>query len=199
MRTTWIILSIMVVIGLGMFYLSTIKTPPGVYDSIAIDNTSDSVTKKIKIYAANNPAEVYYLDSIWLQADSTPLKKILDGNKLNFINKRYQSITLFLTYDDKVFYDLEIDKPDTTQAYEISFTVQPMQDTFFVQGTVDKHKGDLLRFRGPMIPLYKQFILSYNNKLPPPEPDTSETDSPAEPAEEPPGPPPNKTITVIEN
>jgi hypothetical protein len=196
MRLTWIILGVMLIAGAAMYYVSTIKRGPGIYDSIAIEHTADSLTKRIKIYLANDPAEVYYLDSVWLQQDSTPLKKVLESSKLSFINRRYSSVTLFLVYNDHFFYDLEVDKPDTTASYEISFNVRSQHDTLYVKGAVDNRDGDVLGFEGPMIPLYKQFVLTYNNKLPPPPPDSTATDGDST---QPAGLLPNKTITILRN
>lgn len=198
MRITWIILIIMLVAGAGMYFLSTIKSAPGVYDTVAIENTVDSVMKKVKVFVANDPAEIYYLDGVWMKPDSIPLKKVLDGSKLSFMNKGYNSITLFFTWGDRFFYDLEIQKPDTTLAYQVEFSVRSQNDSVYVDGSIDK-KDDVIHFAGPMMPLYKQFVLTYNNKMPPLPPDSTAIGDTAEAADEPKGPQPNKTITVLQN
>ena len=204
MRVPLLILVCMVLIGAVMYYLSTLQPPPGAYDTINIEKTPDSITKRIKIYLADDPVEIYHFDSVWIKSgpksDSTTLKPVLEGSKLNFINKKYSSITLLITYNDRLFYDLEIEKTDKRLAYEYRFQVKKERDTFFINGTVDRNEGEMISFRAPMMPLYKQFVLTYNNRLPPPPPDSTATDSTlidSFPAEK--GPQPNKTITVLRN
>jgi hypothetical protein len=123
------------------------------------------------------------------------LKVVVDGSKLNFMNKQYASVALILTYDNSYFYDLEIDKPDPNEAFEISFAMKPEGDSVVVTGSVDKKEGDMLEFSGPMIKMYKQFILTYNNRMPPAPADSMVEDSTALAR----APMPNKTITVLEN
>ena len=201
LRVPLLILVCMVLIGAGMYYFSTLQPPPGEYDTINITKTADSITKKVKIFVADNPIEIYHLDSIWLKSDSTPLKKVLDGSKLNFMNKKYSTVTLMVTYNDRLFYDLAIDKSDPRQSFEFSFQIKKERDTFFIDGTVDRNEGELVSFRAPMMPLYKQFVLTYNDRLPPPPPDSTATDDSSIvdsiPVER--GPQPGKTITVLQN
>ena len=200
MRVPLIILGCMVLIGGAMYYFSTLQPPPGAYDTINIQKTPDSVIKRIRIYVVNDPTEIYHFDSVWMKPDSIALKAILDGSKMNFMNKNYKSISLLLTYNDQFFYDLPIDKPDNRQSYEYTFSVSRERDTFFVNGTVDRSEGDVVSFRAPMMPLYKQFVLTYNDKMPPPPPDSTATDSTAvDSLPEETGPKPSKTITVLQN
>jgi hypothetical protein len=200
MRTPLLILGIMLIAGAVMYFISRYQSPPGEYDMLSIENKDTAISRKVRVYAANEPTEIYYLDSTWLKPDSTPLKLVVDRNHLNFMNKQYASMALILTYNNDWFYDLEIDKSDPNMAYEISFKMKPVGDTVFVEGTIDRKDGDLVEFNGPMIKMFKQFILTYNKRMPQ-QPadstakDTTTTDSTAIARV----PLPNKTITVLEN
>ena len=195
MRTPLIILGIMLVIGLAMYFISEYQRPPAEYDMLTIENKDTSISRKVRVFAATEPTEIYFLDSTWLKPDSTPLRMVVDRNNLNFMSKQYASVALILTYNNEWFYDLEIDKPDPNEAYEISFQLHPAGDTVFVNGTIDKKEGDLVTFQGPMIKMYREFILTYNSRMPPPPPDSTTADSTAIVK----APLPNKTITVLEN
>lgn len=186
----------MLVAGAVMYFISRYQAPPGEYDMLSLENKDTSISHKVRVYAATEPTEIYFLDSAWLKPDSTPLKMVVDRNRLNFMNKQYASVALILTYNNTWFYDLEIDKPDPNQAYAISFKMEPVGDTVYVNGTIDKKEGDVVEFKAPMIKMYKQFILTYNNRMPPPPPDSTATaDSTAIARTR----QPNKTITVLEN
>ena len=80
MRGTWTILLIMIVAGTGMYFWFTRKPKPANYDTIVFKDTPDSIVKKMQVYLADDPKEVMYLDSVWMQSDSTPLKQVLNGN-----------------------------------------------------------------------------------------------------------------------
>jgi hypothetical protein len=186
----------MLIAGAVMYFISRYQAPPGEYDMLNIENKDTSISRKVRVFAATEPTEIYYLDSNWLKPDSTPLKMVVDRNKLNFMSKQYATVALILTYNNSWFYDLEIEKTDPNQAYEISFKMEPVGDTVYVNGTIDKKEGDVVEFSGPMIKMYKRFILTYNNRMPPPPVDSTATaDSTALVK----GPQPNKTITVLEN
>lgn len=195
MRTPLIILGIMLVIGAAMYFISRYQSPPGEYDMLSLQNKDTAISRKVRVYAVTEPTEIYYLDSTWLKPDSTPLKIVVDRNNLNFMSKQYASVALILTFNNEWFYDLEIDKSDPNQAYEISFNMQNKGDTVFVDGTVDRKEGDVIAFSGPMIKMYRHFILTYNNRMPQMPPDSTATDSAAIVK----APLPNKTITVLEN
>ncbi len=185
----------MVVIGAAMYFISRYQSPPGEYDMLTLENKDTAISRKVRVYAATEPTEIYYLDSTWLKPDSTPLKMVVDRSNLNFMSKQYASVALILTYNNDWFYDLEIDKSDPNEAYDISFKMNNRGDTVFVQGTIDKKDGDLVEFSGPMIKMYKGFILTYNNRMPPQPVDSTATDTTAIAK----APLPNKTITVLEN
>jgi hypothetical protein len=195
MRTPLLILGIMVIAGVAMYFISRYQSPPGEYDMLNIENKDTSISRKVRVYAATEPTEIYHLDSAWLKADSTPLKLVADRSNLNFMNKQYASVALIITYNDSLFYDLEIDKPDPNMAYDINFRMNKIGDSVEINGSVDKKEGDVMTFKGPMIKMYKQFILTYNNRMPTPPPDSTATDSTAIAK----APQPNKTITVLEN
>jgi hypothetical protein len=185
----------MVIAGAVMYFVSRYQAPPAEYDMLSLENRDTSISRKVRVYAANEPTEIYYLDSNWLKSDSTPLKMVVDRNNMNFMSKQYASVALILTYNNSWFYDLEIEKPDPNEAYEISFKMEPAGDTVYVKGTIDKKEGDLVEFSGPMIKMYKRFILTYNNRMPQAPVDSTAIDSTAIAK----GPKPNKTITVLEN
>jgi hypothetical protein len=185
----------MLVLGAAMYFISRYQSPPAEYDMLSLQNKDTAISRKVRVYAVTEPTEIYYIDSTWLKPDSTPLKIVVDRNNLNFMSKQYASLALILTFNNEWFYDLEIDKSDPNQAYEISFNMQNKGDTVFVDGTVDRKEGDVISFSGPMIKMYRQFILTYNNRMPQMPADSTATDSAAIVK----SPQPNKTITVLEN
>jgi hypothetical protein len=191
MRGTLIILLIMVIIGAGMYFWFGRKPKPASYDTIVFKNTEDSIIKKMQVYLADDPKEVIY-DSVWLlSSDSTPLKKVLDGVTQDTMSKQYGNITLFLTYDHKSFYDLEITKPNPKLAYNYTFEIEPMSDsdTLIIDGLITPQEGDAMHFASPMMELYSKFVVTYNHKLPPPPPDSTAIK----------GHDANKTITILRN
>lgn len=192
MRTPWLILAGTLVAGIVMYLISRYQSPPGQYDSLNLENKDTAIINRVRVYAATQPTELYYLDKTWLQPDSTPLKMVLKSSRLNFMPKQYQSLALIVTYADSCFYDLEIDKEDPEQSYDISFTLLPERDTLFIKGEVQTGDG-IVQFSGPMMKMYKGFILTYNNRMPQ-QHDSLEAGTPsiAQGGA-------NKTITVIEN
>jgi hypothetical protein len=191
MRGTWIILLIMIVIGAGMYFWFTRKPKPANSDTIVFKNTADSIVQKMQVYLADDPKEVMYFDSVWMQSDSTPLKKVLSGVAQDTMSKQYSNITLFLAYGNQSYYDLELKKPDPKQAYTISLEVEPLSDsdTLIVDGLITPQKGDAMHFASPMMKMYSRFVITYNHKLPPPPPDSTAIK----------GHEPSKTITVLKN
>jgi hypothetical protein len=191
MRGTFIILLVMVLIGAGMFFWFTRKPKPANSDIIVFKNTADSIVQKMQVYLADDPKEVMYLDSVWMQSDSTPLKKVLSGVAQDTMSKQYSNITLFLAYGNNSYYDLELTKPDPKQAYTISLEVEPMSDsdTLIVDGLITPQKGDAMHFASPMMKMYSRFVITYNHKLPQPPPDSTAIK----------GHEPSKTITVLKN
>src|ERR1044072_128486 len=123
MRGTWIILLIMVAAGVGMYFWFKPKPKSTRSDTIVFQNTPDSIIKKMKVYLADNPKEVMYLDSVWMQSDSTPLKQVLDGVTEDTMSKAYSNITLFLTYDHHSFYDIELTKTHTKILFYLSLEI----------------------------------------------------------------------------
>lgn len=173
MRTTWIILLLMVLAGGAMFYFARRPKRAAALDTIRVADSTDTLSRNVKVFLANNPVEVHYVDTLgWLQ-DSTPLRKILDHTVSDKFDKRYSTATLFITYNDAYFFDLEVIKPDTTQAYDISFRVQPSAGGYAISGSVDNKKDYLIHFTGPMFHIYSDFLVTYNNKLPPQPVDSS--------------------------
>lgn len=199
MRTPLIIIAIMLICGAAMYLISRYQAPPGEYDMLTIENKDTSISRKVRLYAAIEPTEIFYADGTWLKADSTPLKLVLDRSNLNFMSKQYSSVALVLTYNNSWFYDLQFDKPDPSLAYEISFKLEPVGDTLYVKGVLDNNDGEVIRFGGPMIRMYKQFTLTYNNKMPPPPPDSLEYENESDSLALAHSPQPNKTITILEN
>ncbi|HEY1202068.1 MAG TPA: hypothetical protein VGE79_13845 [Niastella sp.] len=190
MRGTWIILLIMVAAGVGMYFWFQPKPKSTKSDTIVFKNTPDSIIKKMKIYLAEDPKEVMYLDSVWMQSDSTPLKQVLDGVTEDTMSKAYSNLTLFLAYDHHSFYDLELKKPDPKLSYNITLEVQPQQgDTLMLTGTILPNKGDGWQFQSPMMKIYSRFVVTYNYKLPAPPPDSTAIK----------GHDANKTITILKN
>lgn len=198
MRTPLLILGIMLVAGAVMYFVSRYQAPPGEYDMLSLENKDTAISRKVRVYAVTEPTEIYFSDNTWLKPDSTPLKIVVDRNNLNFMSKQYASVALILTYNNTWFYDIEIDKPDPNQAYDISFRMQATGDTVYVSGTIDKKEGDVVEFSGQMMKMYRQFILTYNNRMPPTPVDSTEitNDDSSGIAK---APLPTKTITVLQN
>jgi hypothetical protein len=190
MRGTWIILIIMIVAGAGMYFYFTRKPKPIDHDSIVFENTPDSIVKKLKVYVAQRPTEVMYLDSVWMQQDSTPLKLVAEGNTENRLEKLDTSVNIYLTYDNKYFYDLELKKPNPKLAYRLNFQIQPQNnDTFLLEALLQPQKGDALAFQAPMMKIYPQFVITYNSRLPQQPFDSTKIQ----------GHEPDKTITVLQH
>jgi hypothetical protein len=191
MRGTWIILTIMIVLGVGMYFILGKKKDKKAldHDSIAFQNTPDSIVKKMKVYVAQRPIEVMYLDSVWMQQDSTPLKQVADGNVENRLEPLDSSVNIYLTYDNKYFYDLELKKSNPKYAYRLNLEVRPQNnDTMIVDGTIEPQKGDILAFQDVMMKVYPKFVITYNDRLPPEPVDSNKIE----------GHKPAKTVTVLQ-
>ena len=190
MRTTWLILVLMLVAGAGMYYFATRKKPLALYDTITIDNTPDSIRKKIRLFVAYTPAEITYADSAWMVQDSIPLKEISLDSVSNTFDKGYKSATFYLDYDHAWFYDVEVTKADQNIPYAIKFAVKPAGNALEMNSTIDNPQGSELRINGPMIKMYKAFVLTYNDRVKQ-ERDSSIVDTS--------GRQPSKTISVLRN
>ncbi|RYY18715.1 MAG: hypothetical protein EOO04_23425 [Chitinophagaceae bacterium] len=175
MRTTWIILLLTIAAAAGMYYYFSRETAPVAYDLIAFKNTPDSILQKVKVYTAERPMEVFYRDSTWTLADSTPLKRIMNNGNTDSIEKKYAEKTLFVTYDDKFFYDMDLRKIDSSVAYVINLQLVPLSDTMMVYGSIDQKNAGVINFRNPMANLFKSFVITYNDRIP----DSLKTDTSA--------------------
>ncbi len=194
MRTTWLILLVMVLAGVAMYYFATRKRPVVPYDTISLHDTPDSIGKKLRVFVAYNPTEITYRDSAWFQQDSIPLKEVPIDSTLRIFNKHYTSATFYLDYNHAWFYDIEVNKPGQDVSYQISFAISQLRDTLRVNGIINDPLKDQLRLSGPMMKMYQSFILTYNDKLPPVIDSTQVVDStPGEP----PVKRPTRTITVV--
>lgn len=194
MRTTWLILAVMILAGAGMYYVATRKKPIAPHDTILLQDTPDSIRSKIRLYVAYNPTEITYRDSVWYERDSIALKQLSLDSAANAFDKNYQSATFYLDYDHTWFYDIEVNKPKQDLAYTIRFSVNKVNDTLQASGIIDDLQHEQLRLSGPMMKMYKAFLLTYNNKLPPAVDSTADSAGGT-----PPAPPAAKTITVIRN
>jgi hypothetical protein len=190
MRTTWIILIVTVLAGAGLYFYFSRKKPPGASDTVSIVNTPDSIIRKTRIFIADDPVEVFYRDSLWQMADSTPLREVLKNAPADTMNKNYPERTLYISYDHKWFYDMQIAKKDTAIGYDIALELHPQNDSIIIVATIDQKLQKKTSFSNPMIRMYRSFVLTYNNKLP----DSLRNDS----STQGPGPVPSKTITVLE-
>ncbi|HEY8897781.1 MAG TPA: hypothetical protein VIM79_23305 [Niastella sp.] len=181
----------MVIAGVGMYFWFTRKPKPAGYDTIAFKNTDDSIVKKMQVYLADDPKEVMYLDSVWMLSDSTQMKQVLNGVATDTMSKNYSNITLYLTYDHKSFYDLEITKPNPKLAYNYTFEIEPMSDsdTLVIDGLITPQEGNAMHFASPMMEMYSRFVVTYNHKLPQPPPDSNAIK----------GHDPIKTVTILKN
>jgi hypothetical protein len=114
----------------------------------------------------------------------------LDGVARDTMSKQYSAITLYLTYDNHSFYDLEIKKPNPKLAYTINIEIEPQNnDTLIVDGLIEPQEGDAMHFRNPMMKMYSKFVVTYNYKLPQPPPDSTAIK----------GHDANKTVTILKN
>jgi hypothetical protein len=167
MRTTWLILLIMVLAGGAMYYMATRPKVAAPYDTIALHDTPDSIRSKLRVFAAYDPTDITYRDSAWFQQDSIPLKEIALDTIATSFDKNYKSVTFYLDYDHAWFYDVEVNKPAQDVSYQISFAVNKLKDSLRVSGIINDPLHDQLRLSGPMMKMYSSFILTYSNKLPP--------------------------------
>jgi hypothetical protein len=189
MRTTWLILLLMIVAGTGMYFLAQRKKPLPPNDTIAIVNTPDSIRKKIRLFAAYEPAEITYADSAWHVQDSVVLKEINIDSATNGFDKNYKSVTFFLDYDHAWFYDVEVNKTKDNAPYKLEFALQQSGDTVLVKGSINDLQGEEMRITGPMVKMYHAFVLTYNGRVPQEEKDSTAIDTS--------GIMPSKTITVL--
>ncbi|HTE24888.1 hypothetical protein [Flavitalea sp.] len=166
MRTTWIILFLTIAAAAGMYFYFSRKAEPAAYDTIAFKNTPDSILQKVKVYTADRPMEVFYHDSTWTLSDSTPLTRIMNNRTTDSISKNYVEKTLFVTYDDKFFYDMDLRKADSNAAYNIDLQLVPVSDTMMVYGSIDQKNAGVINFRNPMANLFKSFVITYNDRRP---------------------------------
>jgi hypothetical protein len=180
----------MVAAGAGIYFWFSRKPKAANHDIIVFKDTPDSIINKMKVYLAEDPKEVMYMDSVWMQSDSTPLKQVLNGVSQDTMSKSYSNLTLFLAYDHHSFYDLELKKPDPKIAYTINLEIEPQNgDTLMLTGTIIPDKGDGFQFQSPMMKIYSRFVVTYNHKLPAPPPDSTSIK----------GHDANKTITILKN
>lgn len=198
MRTTWLILITMLLVGAGMYYFATRSKASAAYDHIAIQDTPDSISVKTSLFASASQPELHFSDSSWFHQDSTPLKQILlDSSSVRF-DKHYSVNTFLIDYDHAWFYDFAVNKPDVNKAYSITFAIGKSGDTLMVHGTIDDQEGHLLRFSGPMIKMYRSFVLSYNNGQTTDSTQVADSTNKTDAAEDaPPGIVPAKTISVL--
>jgi len=181
----------MIAAGAGMYFMSNRKPSFSANETIVIVNTPDSIRQKIRLFAAKEPAEITFMDSAWHVQDSVLLKEINLDSAANYFDKDYQNVTLFLDYGHEWFYDVEINKTKANAPYQLKFSVQPSGDQMVVVGDIDDQQGKILRVSGPMVKMYKAFVLSYNARLPQQEKDTSNLVDSS-------GIMPSKTITVLQ-
>jgi hypothetical protein len=150
----------------GLYFYFTQKNAPGAYDTIVFKNTPDSVLQKVKVYTADTPMEVFYHDSAWSLADSTPLVRIMQSGTSDSITKSYKEKTLFVTYDDRFFYDLELRKADSNAAFDISLQLVPATDSMLLFGSIDQKGAGVINFRNPMANMFRSFVITYNDRIP---------------------------------
>lgn len=189
MRTTWIILAIMLLAGAGLYFYFTQKQAPGSSDTIKLVNTPDSIVQKTQILIADAPFEVFFRDSSWQYSDSALLRKIGTTAGNDTMNKNYHERTIFISYDNKWFFDMPVKKADTTIGYDFTFELKPQNDSMIVVGTIDQKAKGKFKFANAMMKMYQSFVITYNEKMP----DSLRNDSLPPPE----GPAPTKTITVL--
>lgn len=166
MRTTWIILLLTIAAAAGLYFYFSRKPEPAAYDTIAFRNTPDSILQKVKVYTADRPVEVFYNDSSWTLADSTPLTRIMTNRTTDSITKRYAEKTLIVTYDEKFFYDMDLRKADSNAAYTINLQLVPVSDSMMVYGSIDQKDAGVINFRNPMASMFRSFVITYSDRVP---------------------------------
>lgn len=166
MRTTWIILVLVLLIGGIMYFLAQKPDKTTVHNTITFGNTPDSIRQRTRLYVAYDPAQVYFRDSAWSNPDSSLLKIIPPDSATNAFNG-HGSATFYIDYNHQYFYDIEISKPATGQPFGITLDLQPDpgNNTIQLNGVVDSQNGKL-DFSGPMMKMYNAFVLSYNTRVP---------------------------------
>lgn len=173
MRTTWIILLLMVAAG-GLIYL-LVGRQPAATQAIATSfgRTPDSIRNRTRLFTATDPAKLYYRDSTWTTTDSMPLQQ-LPPDSARQLPGSSGPVTYILDYDHRFFYDIELPPATGSKPLSIHFDILPVKDTLQVEGSVYMDNISQFRFSGPMMKMYPAFLITYTNKLPP---DSSATDS----------------------
>ncbi|NML20653.1 hypothetical protein HHL16_07195 [Pseudoflavitalea sp. G-6-1-2] len=165
MRTTWIIIISMLLVGGIMYFIAQKNDHPVIDNIISFGDTPDSVKKKTQLYAAYDPAQLYYRDSAWFTQDSLPLKSINPDSALNAFDQQHSSATFLIDYDHQYFYDIEISKPATGQPFGMHLQLKPADDGIMINGAINSQNGKF-DFSGPMMQMYRKFSIAYNAKLP---------------------------------
>jgi uncharacterized membrane protein len=166
MRTTWLILVVTILAGVAIYYyFNSINRAPS-SDTIRFVNTPDSLLKKVKVHIAEDPVEVIYSNNTWMLADSATIPAILQNNTSDSMSRNYREKTIYLTFDNRLYYDIELRKSDTTAAYAIDLQLSAVADTIFVSGNIDQGKAGIIAFKNPLSPLYKSFVVTYHDRFP---------------------------------
>ncbi|RYY31019.1 MAG: hypothetical protein EOO04_02810 [Chitinophagaceae bacterium] len=166
MRTTWVILVATILAGVAIFFYFQSTNKTSATDTIRIINTPDSLLKKVKVHVAEDPVEVLYSNNTWMLADSAALPAILQNTSSDSFSRNYREKTIYLTYDNRLYHDIELRKTDTTAAFAIDLQLSAVADTVFVSGTINQGTAGIIAFRNPLSPLYKSFVVTYHDRLP---------------------------------
>ncbi|WEK37628.1 MAG: hypothetical protein P0Y53_08945 [Candidatus Pseudobacter hemicellulosilyticus] len=172
MRTTWIILLFTVATGAALYLIFNRRSGNSLAD--AGGHTPDSIQHRTWLLVASDPTSLYYHDSAWFTADSTPLTRIPLDSALPITHNRQSPTTYILDYDHRYFYDVELPASPAGKPGSIQFHIRPVNDTLQVTGSLYTGNTLDIRFNGPMLNMYRSFMVTYNSKLPP---DTSGVDS----------------------
>ncbi len=166
MRTTWVILLVTILAGAAIYYYFTTTNKTAPSDLIRFVNTPDSLQGKIRVNIAEDPVEVFYGNNTWMLADSVALPAILQNKISDSFSRNYREKTLYLTFDNRLYHDIELRKTDTSSAFVIDLQLSAEADTVFVSGTIDQGKAGIIAFKNPLSPLYKSFVITYHDRLP---------------------------------
>lgn len=165
MRTTWIILVLMLLVGGIMYFIAQKTDHPVIDNTISFGDTPDSVKKKTTIYAAYDPAQLFYRDSAWFTPDSLPLKPVSPDSALSAFSTQHGSATFLVDYDHQYFYDIEISRPATGQPFGMHLQLKPDNNGILLDGVINSQNGKF-DFSGPMMKMYRRFSLAYNARVP---------------------------------
>jgi len=120
------------------------------HDSFDIVNTPDSIKAHVKVYAfVNNPTKVEYKNNKWTSEDGSQAILVYNGSESLGLPKQYKHADFYVTIGEEFFYNnFIIDKENTTEAYNIKFSIDHFENKYYLTGEVLHHRKSKQSFFG---------------------------------------------------